>query len=309
MKRGRKNIAEMTKSGYKYFIYISVLCLIFVLYKADFLQIPKFHNLTYLFLSLVLLLLGYIVEVVVWKNILISSGFSVTFKNCFIANGLSIFSKYIPGKVWILVGRAAYIAKSENQSLSKLSYISFKMQIIASWTGLILGVIGLFFFEGALIWGWLILFLWIFLSVIMFSRRAHNVMQYILNKILKKNLVLPIVSAKNIIKLSPWFFLNWLLWSLGFYFLSVCLFESNIHWGIGLGFPLATTLGVLSFFAPGGLGAREGVLIGFLSFAGLSITEATTIAVVSRLWFLSGEAIFFISSLILNSKKTPSRII
>jgi len=50
----------------------------------------------------------------------------------------------------------------------------------------------------------------------------------------------------------------------------------------------------MALIAPGGLGAREGVMIGYLIFAGIPAIEATTIAVVSRLWFLLGEIFIFI---------------
>jgi len=49
----------------------------------------------------------------------------------------------------------------------------------------------------------------------------------------------------------------------------------------------------MAFIAPGGLGVREGVMVGYLTLAGLPIAEAVTIAGASRLWFLVGEAFIF----------------
>ena len=76
--------------------------------------------------------------------------------------------------------------------------------------------------------------------------------------------------------------------------LAASLTETDIAWSVGLGFPLAATLGIMAVIAPGGLGAREGVLVGYLMLAGVPLAEATTISLASRLWFLVGEAFIFI---------------
>jgi uncharacterized membrane protein YbhN (UPF0104 family) len=62
----------------------------------------------------------------------------------------------------------------------------------------------------------------------------------------------------------------------------------------GLAFPLAATLGIIAVIAPGGLGAREGVLVAYLVLAGQSVADATTVAVAARLWFLAGELALFV---------------
>ena len=44
---------------------------------------------------------------------------------------------------------------------------------------------------------------------------------------------------------------------------------------------LATTVGMLAFFLPAGLGAREGVLVAYLVGLDLSLEAATTVAVMN----------------------------
>jgi len=94
------------------------------------------------------------------------------------------------------------------------------------------------------------------------------------------------------------------LWSMGFYTLVVSLTAIDVPWSVGLGFPLAATLGIMALITPGGIGAREGVMVGYLSSAGIPIAEATTIAVASRLWFLAGELFIFIAGWIAHKKST-----
>jgi len=42
------------------------------------------------------------------------------------------------------------------------------------------------------------------------------------------------------------------------------------------------------------LGAREGVLVAYLVLAGQTVADATTVAVVARLWFLAAELALFV---------------
>jgi len=58
--------------------------------------------------------------------------------------------------------------------------------------------------------------------------------------------------------------------------------------------PLANNIGIISSFAPGGLGVREGVMIGYLTIGGLSISAATGLSIAARLWFWMGELLVFI---------------
>ena len=95
-------------------------------------------------------------------------------------------------------------------------------------------------------------------------------------------------------KVVPYHVGIWLLWSTGFLCLAGALSNVPIPWTLAFAFPLATTIGIVAVIAPGGVGVREGVLVGYLSSQGLPLELATTIAVASRLWFLIGEVGIFV---------------
>jgi len=243
--------------------------------------------------SFLFLVGGFISDAFSWKQILKKSTYNVVFSECLAGVGLCMFGKYIPGKVWMVVGRAAYIAEKNNYPLSKLSAISLNTQFIALWIGLILGAVGLFLLGGLHLWGWLILLLWLGLTVVVFSKLAHDCAEHLIRIVLRKRIEIPSLSVKSTVSVMPWFTLPWLLWSIGFYLLVVSLLAMDIPWSVGLGFPLAGTLGIMAFIAPGGLGAREAVMVGYLALVGIPFAEATTIALASRLWFLVGEVFIF----------------
>ena len=92
----------------------------------------------------------------------------------------------------------------------------------------------------------------------------------------------------------PWFVVYWALWSIGFCLLVASLINIDVSWSVGFGFPLAATLGIITFISPGGLGTREAIMVGYLTLAGVPLVDATSVAVASRLWFLGGEVFIFL---------------
>jgi hypothetical protein len=52
---------------------------------------------------------------------------------------------------------------------------------------------------------------------------------------------------------------------------------------------------------------REGVLVGILVACGLETAQAVTVSVAARLWFLVGEALFFLAG-VLADRLQPGRL-
>ena len=285
-------------SYYKYFIYVSFIFLIIVLYCANYLTIPDIKSYFALSLSLIFLYSAFIFEAVLWKNILLKSNHSIHIIQSIESVGLSIFGKYIPGKVMMIIGKAAYISSINDLSFGTLSFISLQMQLILSWVGLVIGTIALLLLNGFSTWGWIIISLLVMLSVLIYTDYGQTIAEYIIVKIFHRNIALPRFLFRSILQLLPLSLLVWSAYSFGLFFLTKSITNNYIPLYTGFGFPLAATVGVMAVFSPAGLGIREGVLIGYFTLAGFSLVDATSISVVSRLWLLIGELLIFITALI-----------
>jgi len=282
------------KSWFKYLVYASLIFLLFALKEGDYLTIPTIHSSLYLTLSFIVLFLSFMSGAICWQHILLKNAIHVQLRECLASVGLSVFSKYLPGKIWSIMGRAAYIGEKKSFPLHQISSISLDAQLLALWLGLVFGAFGLFLVDGIRIWGWLILLLWIGLTAIIFWSLPRSSVEFLLKKLFKKNVVLPQLSPQAIFSLLPWFMVYWILWTMSFYLLVMSLTSIDVPLSVGLGFPLAGTLGIMAFVVPGGLGVREGVLVAFLSLAGISVPLATTISIAARLWYLIGEVAIFV---------------
>jgi len=284
-----------------WFQLLIVLSLVFLgaaLYRADYLRVATVVSVGDAAASIPLLFAGFLAGTVCWKGMLDTSRYHASVRSCIAGMGLSVFGKYIPGKVWTIAGRAAYASQGTSHSLGQLSIVSLRTQFINLWTGLAAGVLGLSLVGGLHRWGWPAIALWLVLTVLIFSQAVQRTVTAGARFLLRRELRVPRVDLKSTLAVLPWFALTWAVWAIGFLLLVRGLVPGEIPWSVALGFPLAATLGILAVIAPGGLGVREGVLTGYLVLAGVPLPDATTVAVTSRLWFLIGEIFIFTAGLV-----------
>ncbi len=275
-------------------LYVSLLFLAWHLYRHEYLVIPKIVSISALVFSVAALISGFFLTITIWQKFLANAGFTVRWPDCLAAQGLSVFGKYIPGKLWVLVGMTGYIAQQYGLPASHIALVALRNQFSQLWVGLILGIVGLIWAGG----NWQLVSLSAIplgiLTVALFSRTANTITAKLLQKILGKNLTIPVFLYRDLLPLLPYLVSNWLLWGVGFYLLASSIFATPVPLATGLGFVISATLGVLAVFAPGGLGVREGILAGFLIQLNFTPTQVATLTVISRLWFLIGEVIMFI---------------
>ncbi len=284
----------------KYFVYISFLFLIYYLWKAEFLFFPKVENYFFLLVSFFFLFGGFITKSLVWVETLRSKQYPVSFRHGFVSVGLSELGKYIPGKLWIILGRAGYVSSQYGYKLKDSSYLSLYTQVITIWTGLLIGGLGAFFVDLPPQWV-IILTCGIFiLSLVLFIPEIQVYLIKIFNRIFKRNITIPYIYLKDLKKIVFYYFFDWIVRIVGFAFLLASLSGNAFSFEFLPAYPLSITLGILSMIAPGGLGVREGILIFWMHKTGMPTESATAIAMTTRLWMLFGELVIFASAIILD---------
>lgn len=275
-------------------LYVSVLFVIIYLISHDLLKIPEIGN-PYLFvLSVVALLAGFVLDVAGWHLIAkqaipgLKPGYS------FVGSGKYLLTKYIPGKIWVIVGRAAYLNRHYNGSMLFLSSGSLYYQLVAIIMGFIAGIPMLLYIDRVLFVVALGFLALILPFSILFYRPLLGFLERIIGYVLKKRVELPVFPLKLTARLMLISLAAWVVWSSAFYLLLLSMYEASpIPFTTGLLFPLASVAGVVVIIAPGGIGIREGLLGLGLTAMGLSVAGAAAVAVTSRIWFLLAELLFF----------------
>lgn len=286
------------KNLFKYLMYLSFVFLAIALYRAHYLEIPLIKSFWYLTLAYFFYLVSYFFVTFSWQQLLEKASFIISIKEAFCSFSLTIFTKYIPGKVSSLIGPLSYINKERGYSLRLLSVLAVTDQLIVLWVALIFGVVGSFFVNNVKLYSLAIFFLWLLVTLAVFSRFFHNLTEKAVKKIFKKEITIPFLKFSSTLSVLPWYFGQWFFLCLAFYFFVGTLFPDAVQLKVLLVLPLASAFGMLAIIFPGGLGVREGFLTSFLVMIGFDLIVATTIAVSSRLWFISGEVLIFIAGLL-----------
>lgn len=274
-------------------VYASLLFLCVALSRADYLKLPVIISPLLCGASLAFLFAGFVADAWAWRSLAAACGLRCSLRDSLAGCGLSIFGKYIPGKVWMVVGRAAYCAERGGGAFKDYSLVALTGQLITLWLGLALGAMGLLAIGAWRLWGPATLALWLAVSVLLFTRVAHRAAERVSSRLLRRSIELPGPRAAIVLAATPPYLANWLLWAIGFFLLAQSLSPSAAPASLSLAFPLSAVLGILAILAPGGLGVREGVLVGYLRMTGIELDDAVTLAAASRLWFFLGEAFAF----------------
>jgi len=290
----------------RYFYILLLLSFIFLfifLVKTEFI-IPDLPEPGWIIPSMVMLFLGFYTSTQSWIIALHSHGIRISHGKAIASHGLSIFAKYIPGKIWVILGRAGYIA--ENKEEVKLNtFVSLKEQMIYTWVGFLISSIPTaIFYRGHWLTYGLILLV-IFLSFFLFVRRIHEFAVGILKKWFHLKIDLPFINLRKSVPVILSTAAIWAAWTISFY-LFLQAFGTELSPLCAFAFPLSVSFGLIAVFVPGGLGVREGIIVGYLVLAGMEPGLATSIAFFNRFAFIAGEVFIFLLGLAARKKVNNS---
>ena len=242
-------------------------------------------NLPLLFISSILVVLHFSIAVFGWQLILRELDVKLSFPKCFRIWFYSMMGKYLPGKVWAIVGRA-YFAEKEG--------ITKKQTITSMFIEVALGTISaaIVSFASSLFWNNTQFFKKILPLALIIPCGIVLLHPFWLNKTLvpiikriKKQEVKFAYKYGNILGFLVLFIISWCVYGIGFYLFACSLQSIGINelpFFIGI-LPISVIAGLLSLLTPGGLGVREGVLVFLLQFH-VPVQFATLLAILTRIW-------------------------
>jgi len=254
-------------------------------------------------LSLILVFLGFIISAKGWQFSVKTEIPDVTYRDAFASSGKFIFSKYIPGKLWVIIGKAGYLKEKYSKSIFNLTSLSFYYQLIVIFAASIAGIGTLFFVDKSWFYALTAAIIILLILLTVLYKPSLSFISRVLCYFFKKDIKLPEISRSLTLQIFLISLINWIVWSLSFYlFLLSTIPSEQVFISMGFLFPVSTAIGIIVIIAPGGIGVREGLLIAGLVFFGLQVKEATSVAFMSRLWFLSGEFLCFVIAVLLDIK-------
>jgi glycosyltransferase 2 family protein len=239
-------------------------------------------------LSTLTFVFSYFIQIWAWYLITLKLKISLSPSETLKTWLYSQLGKYLPGKIWLLLGRFYYY-ESRGKSKKSISVaLYFEMVTIIVAAGLIFLAALIFHREIWLFYswrqsGWLVL-----LFLLGFVSLHPRVLQKILNWILvqfKREPVSLSISYSDILLILFVCIVSWMIGGIGFYLFVDAVYPVAPRYILFLTGALAisSTLGLIAIFAPSGLGVREGALVYLLSLM-MATPVAVIIAVLTRIW-------------------------
>lgn len=251
---------------------------------------PPVFDVKFLIISFIFLIIGFFAQSICWWLALRLGDVKVALKIAVYSVCRSILGKYIPGKIWMIVGRAALVSQLEGGRLTQIYMSSLVAQLMTLLVGAcavmyclsdVLHKVG----EVNLPFGMWCLFALCVLIVGWYGKRWLALGVFFVQSNIKLLIAMLCVSV-----------VMWSMLGVGFYCLAYGMGHTLPFAFMILAFAAASTVGIVSFVAPGGLGVREGALVFVLVGGGMGVADASGLAIIARVWFLIGELfVFFVS--------------
>ncbi len=242
----------------------------------------------FLLSSLMLVIANFIFLIQVWRRLIFKMGYSLRFKKAFKIFFYSSMGKYVPGKVWSVLGMV-YMAEKEGVPMK----VSLTSAILNQTLNMIGGLLLVVIVSGTKFLGDLPKIAYLPLALILIIFIYPPLMESTLNillKLLKKETISINLSFRDNLIFTLFFMVSWSIYGLAFniFIRSLTPFSWSLMPFISSAFAFSYIIGFLSVFVPGGLGVREGILVFYLSSC-FPLPVATLIALLSRLWMTAAE--------------------
>ncbi|MFD2670882.1 lysylphosphatidylglycerol synthase transmembrane domain-containing protein [Marinicrinis sediminis] len=249
------------------------------------------HANRWFYLSLVVFTLFLVMQAWNWVQILNHPGRLIAQTKGLLIYINSQFAKYIPGGVWNYVGRI-YMTSQAGVALPHQMLTIFYENVLLVMAAAIYAVYLLYLLNMLSLFGMILCFIGFGLFYVFYNpvTRWSEKRLRKFKRFRELQLTLP---RKTFFTFLTYFLISHFIMGLAYWMLlkSFGLEDVSLFFAAGT-FALAWLVGLLSPL-PGGIGVREGFLIYLLSFE-VSLDMATQISIITRIWNVLSELVFFL---------------
>jgi len=267
---GRPTLGRWTGRALKGSALLLVLGFLVTSIRSNYNQLadyPLRWNFTSLASVLAAITLVFYLQSVLWNLILRRLGLTLPFHRTAYTYFLSLFGKYIPGKVWVPAFKIFHLnGQTQDRESGSVVIVSVLLeQVFHIASGLLFGCLVIDFEKTFGVPDLPISIAAVFLSVVVIIMPAWTV--GLVSRFRKNEVTERQIQVTLSLKSSAILYLSYLsLWVLFGAAVSLCagsLFglPPGIHLEIGAAYALGVIIGFAALFAPGGIGVRESVFI------------------------------------------------
>lgn len=254
-------------------------------------------NYYYLVLALLLSFVIYLLTTIGYNFILKKIGVKLRFRKVFRARVLSDMAAYIPGKIWVWLGRF-YFLKDEPVKRGEILLSTAIEFALIGVSGIFVALISLFFWkENPFIQNSLLLIIPIIACPLLLHPKIFVVPTNFALKLIKRQQIIVNTRYIDLLQLFAFYIFYWAVHGLLLYILITSMTTLSIELlpimvGIYSG---AWIFAAVTFLTPAGLGMREGALAYLLSFF-MPLPVGMIISILFRILIMISGAVLSIIS-------------
>ena len=217
----------------------------------------------------------------IWRGVLAAFGYPVPYREAWSIYFIGNLGRYIPGKIWTVAGVAYMAGKSGIPGViaGTAAVCAQAYSILSSFVFFVL----FYILKNQDFTG--VTFLWtlpvpfVLMVVFLVPDNLERVLNFALKRFGKEAITLNISTA-TALKITLFYLISWLLFGVSFWFFVSSVAGQGLFNPLYLSgaFAVSYIIGYLAFFAPGGIGVREGILS--LLLAGTVSTGVAAVLVV-----------------------------
>ena len=288
------------KTVYKirYFYLIAVISiLLFATLTFDSYKINGDFNFQYLWLAVLAQVLEWILLSIAWQQtILRIFNTPLNLADSFTQLSMVMVGKYIPGKVWGMLARGMQL-KTTGLEYAESLVATYIEQILFVHTGITLGSLAWYMVTGSELWALLGIVSILGIPLVpalnarLFSTGNRIVKRWLADMVRLPDSP-PALSMADYVRLYLLYTLHWLadlaIPSAVFLVVSPQWPTTDLWLLLAGANAFGIIIGFFAFFAPGGIGVREGVVVGMM-LAYMPLQDATLFVLAYRLWLVAAD--------------------
>jgi uncharacterized membrane protein YbhN (UPF0104 family) len=262
-------------------------------------------NFFYSFISVLFFLGSSFTTGYAWQLTLRLLGANMSYWQSVRVIAISLFGKYLPGKVWafggrILLSKQRGVGEAESSTALLIETVGF------SFAAFVVFFFSLGFYRSGVLptkvyWSSAL----IPIGLLVMHPKVLTMILKSLARLTKRSITIPTFGYFDLVKIYFYYLLVFVIHILGFFLLTQSIFPESYKSIVPIvgAYSISWILGFLVLISPGGLGVREGLLTFFLKFV-IPLPIATLMALISRVWITIGEVLFLILTLIKKEERS-----
>ena len=276
----------------KIFVVLAVICAALIANEHyETVSWPQKREYRYLLLALLSQFSYWLIASIAWRHLLrVSTAKTIPLRDSFLHVSMLLVGKYVPGKIWGMFARGLHLARYEIAAPQSIR-ATYLEQLISTHAGIAMGsILWMAALDAPYQWAaWIACVASVPAVPLIHDRTLYLLLPWLKSRwhMARESLAFEELPARSYAEMFAIYIFDWISVGCILVFLYLAFVDAPLTLEITFLLLGTNALGMIAgffaFFAPGGLGVREVVIVAILTLA-MPLPDAALLAVLLRFW-------------------------